>query len=58
MLTPRGVNEASNSEGFVALLDNAELQIRFGTGRYNAGTGTGSLPSQEKWFSASMCLPV
>lgn len=39
---------AGNSEGFVALLDNTDLHIRFGTGRYNSGTGTGSLPTQEQ----------
>lgn len=39
---------AGNSEGFVALLDNADLHIRFGTGRYNSGTGTSNLPQQEQ----------
>jgi diguanylate cyclase (GGDEF)-like protein len=37
-----------NSEGFVALLDNTDLSIRFGTGRYNSGGGTGGLPNQEQ----------
>jgi diguanylate cyclase (GGDEF)-like protein len=45
---PRAQEAGGNSEGFVALLDNTDLQIRFGTGRYSAGTGTGSLPSQER----------
>ena len=39
---------AGNSEGFVALLDNADLHIRFGTGRYNSESGTGGLPQQEQ----------
>lgn len=43
---PAGVG--GSSQGFVALLDNTDLQIRYGTGRYNAGSGTGSLPGPEQ----------
>lgn len=40
--------QSGGSEGFVALLDNTDLHIRYGTGRYNPGSGTAALPQHEQ----------
>ena len=45
---PAAREPAGGAEGFVALLDNADLHIRFGTGRYNSGSGTRTLPAAEQ----------
>lgn len=40
--------QSGGSEGFVALVDNTDLNIRFGTGRYNGSTKTALLPREEQ----------